>query len=72
MVEHVPKHYSCVFSLFLQNDGAISCCVNRGRRYSGDLPQEELEIPCVYAFKMSNCDFLDKTTKHLEELQCRS
>ena len=31
VVGNVPRHYSCVFSLFLRNDGVISCCVNGGR-----------------------------------------
>ena len=69
VVGHVPRHYSCVFSLFLRNDGVISCCVNGGRRYSRDLPQGGLEIPCIYTFKTNNRDFLDKTKKRLEELE---
>ena len=69
VVGHVPRHYSCVFSLFLRNDGVIlSCCVNGDRRYSRDLPQGGLEIPCIYTFKTNNRDFLDRTKKQLEEL----
>ena len=71
VVGHVPRHYSCVFSLFLRNDGTISCCVNVGRRYSRDLPQGGLEIPCIYTFlcQTGNCDLLDKMKKRLEELE---
>ena len=43
--------------------------MNGSRRYSRDLPQGGLEIPCIYTFKTSNHDLLDKTKKRLEELE---
>ena len=69
VVRNIPRHYSCVFSLFLCNDGDISYCVSRGRCYSRDIPQGGLEIPCIYMFKISNHDILDKTKKCQEQLE---
>ena len=51
VVRHVPRDYSRAFSLFLWNDGYTSCCVNESRRYSRDLPQGELEIPCINRYE---------------------
>ena len=38
-------------SLFLQRNGSIVCHVTGNKRYSKDLPQGGLEIPCVLTFK---------------------
>ena len=43
--------------------------MNGSRRYSRDLPQGGLKISCIYMFKTSNRDLLDKTKKYLEELE---
>ena len=43
--------------------------MNGSRQYSRDLPQGGLEIPCIYTFKTSNHDLLDKRKKYLEELE---
>ena len=47
-VGHVPRKISSVFSLFLRRGGSIRCRVTGSRRYSEDLLQGGLEIPCVY------------------------
>ena len=47
---HVPRKVSCVFSTFLLHGGLITCTITGERRYSSDLPQGGLELPCIYTF----------------------
>lgn len=47
IVGHLPKKISRLCSLFIRRGGAISCRVSGSRRYSSDLPQGGLEIPCT-------------------------
>ena len=47
-VGHAPRKILSVFSLFLRHGGSIRCRVTASRRYSADLPQGGLEIPCIY------------------------
>ena len=51
VVGHVPKKISSVCSLFLRRGGSIVCRVTGSRRYSEDLVQGGLEIPCVLRFE---------------------
>ena len=51
VVGHVPKKISSVCSLYLRRDGSIVCRVTGSRRYSEDLAQGGLEIPCVLIFE---------------------
>ena len=51
IIGHLPKRISKICSLFLRRGGSITCTVTGGRRYSGDLPQGGLEIPCTLLFK---------------------
>ena len=47
MTNHLlPRKVSRVCSIFLRREGCISCLVHGRRRYSEDLPQGGLEIPC--------------------------
>lgn len=50
IVGHLPRKLSRICSLFLKRGGLISCQVNGRRRYSRDLPQGGLEIPCDLLF----------------------
>ena len=50
IVGHVPRRFSCASSLFLQSGGLLACEVTGDRRYSRDLLQGGMEIPCVYTF----------------------
>ena len=45
---HVPRYVSRGFSLFLQLGGTITATVVSIRKYSRDLPQGGIEIPCQY------------------------
>ena len=53
-VGHVPRRLSAICSLFIRRGGAINCRVNGHRRYSADLPQGGLEIPCILTFVVNN------------------
>ncbi len=47
IVGHLPRKQSAVCSLFMRRHGTITCGVNGSRRYSSDLPQGGLEVPCI-------------------------
>ena len=50
-VGHMPRYVSQGFSLFLQLGGSITTTVVSTKRYSRDLPQGGLEIPCQYTLE---------------------
>ena len=51
-VGHIPRTISSVCCMFLRKPGSsISCRVTGPRRYSHDLPQGGMEIPCTIEFK---------------------
>lgn len=54
VVGHIPRKTSRVCWLFLNKPSAsgnkVFCCVTGVRRYSNDLPQVGLEIPCMVKF----------------------
>ena len=50
-VGHIPRKISSICSMFLPRSGTITCRVTASRRYSGNLPQVGLEIPCLLTFK---------------------
>ena len=51
VVGHLPQRISRLCSLFLRRGGGIQCRVTGRRRYSGDLLQGGLEIPCLLIFR---------------------
>ena len=59
IIGHLPRKMSKVCSLFLRRCGSIRCKVTGSRRYSSDLPQGGLEIPCSLLFKAN----VKETTK---------
>ena len=50
-IGHIPRKISSICSMFLRHGGTIKCRVTASRRYSRDLPQGGLEIPCVLTFQ---------------------
>ena len=68
VVGHVPRHISCICTLFMHRGGEINCLITGSRRYSRDLPQGGMEIPCKYTFS-GNKDLVEKIRGRLEELQ---
>ena len=63
VVGHLPRQLSWILSLFLLKNGTVDCVVIGGRRYTSDLPQEGLEIPCKLIFNGKRDDI--KKLKHL-------
>ena len=51
IIGHLPRKLSRVCSLFLRRGGTIDCTVTGWRRYSADLPEGGLEVPCSLLFK---------------------
>ena len=50
IVGHLPQKISRICSLFILRGGTITCIVSGHRRYSIDLPQGGMEIPCNSVF----------------------
>ena len=61
-VGHLPRKISSLCSTFIKRGGTISCIVTSTKRYSYDLPQGGLEIPCRLKFT-GNDKELSKTQK---------
>ena len=53
-VGHVPRKISAICLLFIHRGGTINSRVDGHRRYSADLPQGGLEIPCILTFVANN------------------
>ena len=51
IVGHVPRTISTLYHLFLSRGGSITCTVTGIRKYSDDLPQGGLEVPCQLTFR---------------------
>ena len=54
IVGHVPKRISALSSVFIRRGGVIKSVVSGPRRYSADLEQGGLEIPCLLYFTIKN------------------
>ena len=65
IVGHVPRAISAVCNLFLRRGGTIVCHVNGTKRYSADIVQGGLEIPCKLVFTGDGKD-VAKVTKLLK------
>lgn len=67
-VGHVPRMISASCSLFLRKRGSsIYCKISGTRRYSRDLPQGGLEVPCVLMFS-GESNSIDKLKKLIQEV----
>ena len=55
-VGHVPRRMSSICSMFLRRGGRIDCEITGARRYSEDLPQGGLEIPCKLTLRGDSKD----------------
>ena len=55
-VGHIPRKISSVCSLFLRRNSVINVCTTDRRRFSQDLPQGGLEIPCLITFEGAGKD----------------
>ena len=61
VVGHLPRKILAACAIFIDMGGRINCGVTGSRRYSEDLPQGGLEIPCKIFFQGS--------TQHLAKLK---
>ena len=59
VIGHLPRALSCTSSLFIARGGAITCIVSGPRRYSADLSQGGLKVPCKLKFS-STCKEIAK------------
>ena len=66
VVGHIPRALSAVCSSFICRGGLILCRVSGSRRYSADLPQGGLEVPCVLTFRTSNAKDVEKAKKLID------
>ena len=71
IVGHVPRRISAACALFLQHSGSIRCEVTGDRRYSSDLPQGGLEVPCELIFEGEK-SYIQKIEKLLTNSETRS
>ena len=53
IVGHVPRKISAMCSMFLRKGGVILCTVTGTRRYSSDLAQGGMEVPCKISILLS-------------------
>ena len=51
VIGHLPRKLWRVCSLFMRRGGTMTCTVTGMRRFSVDLPQGRLEVPCSLVFK---------------------
>ena len=65
VIGHLPRRISKICSLFLRRGGSIHCRVSGSRRYSADLLQGGLEIPCNLKFK-AKVKEIKKLKRHLK------
>ena len=65
IVGHVPRQISAIYYVFLgKHNSSISCKITGSRRYSHDLPQGGMEVPCTLTFQGQK-DFVEKARKML-------
>ena len=65
IIGHLPRKISRVCSIFLRRGGTIRCVVVGTKRYSQDLPQGGLEIPCRLQFEGETKE-IEKVKKHFK------
>ena len=63
IVGHCPRKIFSICSIFIRREGSITFQVNGNRRYSQDLPQGGLEVPCILTFRTFDKTVLDKAEK---------
>ena len=65
-VGHVPRKISAICLIFIRRADSVACFINGSHRYSSDLPQGGLEIPCILKFIVSNFNEAGKIRQQLE------
>ena len=70
IVGHVPRSISYLCYLFLERGGALECEIIGRRRYSADLPQGGLEVPCKLKFRGPSVTRTVVAPRSYSELVC--
>ena len=65
-VGHLPRRISPLCSAFIRRGGTIKCIVNGHRKYSEDLPQGGLEVPCQLLFSIESEPICKKTEQLIQ------
>ena len=68
VVGHIPRKITRMCAVFMRNGGTIKCTVTGNRRYSCDLPQGGMEIPCLLRF-FGEDKWLTKISKLIVDLR---
>ena len=72
IVGHLPRKISAICSIFIRRGGGIDCHITGCRRYSRDLLQGGLEVPCLLVFT-GEAKYNEKAKPLVElALQCSS
>ena len=67
VVGHVPRLISALCAMFITQGGVLECRVTGHRRYSSDLPQGGLELPCHLYFTSPSTALLEKVKSLLQQ-----
>ena len=70
IIGHVPQRISALCNIFIRRGGSILCIVDGSRRYSADLPQGRLEVPCKLVFCTGKEELCKKTEKMICDALC--
>ena len=66
IVGHIPFEISSICSIFIRRGRSIVSNITGSRRYSSDLEQGGLEIPCTLVFSTGNKEEANKARNRLE------
>jgi len=66
VIGHLPRKVSRACSIFIRRGDSMTCVVTGGRRYSSDLPQGGLEIPCKVKFTSKKNNEIKKLKQALK------
>ena len=69
-VGHIPRKISSLCCISIRQGGTIRCKVSGHQHYSYDLPQGELELPCILTFITREEKEWAKTKKIFESTLC--
>ena len=70
VVGHVPRFLLSICLIFIRRGGEIVCRITGTRRYSVDLPQGGMEVPCILIFKSQSIKECKKTEHLIQSAKC--
>ena len=72
IIGHMPRRISPLCSVFIRRGGSIMGVVDGPRRYSSDLPQGGLELPCKLLFRAPSLLESNKMKKLIQSVMEKS